>query len=680
MRKIIYSAFAAMALVACTADFNGVDKVINTNSDNKIVNTPTDCVKGSILVHFTPSAESRLSKTATRSGATRTGIEGVDILLDKVNGYAVEPIFVVTEKNRDKVYASGLHLWYSLHFDEGVDVESLASELSDIAEVQHVQYNHKVCRVNAPTVMGENLPTILASTSSDSKIPFNDKYRDYLWSLNNLGGASKVGNAGYVNKLPSTTMAADINVLPAWKLCMGDPSIVVAVLDEGVMYTHEDLSSNIWINQAEKGGIHGVDDDMNGFIDDIYGFNFIFRNNSITWEHDNDSGHGTHVAGIISAMNNNGKGICGIAGGSGKNDGVKIMSLQVFYGNGGAKTDDMAKAMQYAADNGAHIMQCSWGYEFSRPSDRITSDNAYRARYRLEAQAIDYFTKYAGTDDGPIDGGVVIFAAGNSGESYPCYPAAYERCVAVAAFTPALKPAYYTNYGIGTDIAAPGGEAFYSYGQILSTVPNRFSNSGLENYAMMQGTSQACPHVSGVAALGLSYAKKLGKHFSSEEFRSMLISSTNDIDPYLKGSFSAPLSTGEINLDYPSFSGKLGAGYIDAYKLLLQVDGTPYNVVKCGVDSEIDLSTYLGDGLLHSELLKIDISDEDKANIGLGDCFYNAGKLTMNCSKVGVATVTVVMLVGGGSTSVNTAPHPTEVSKQFVVIAKDSVPMNNGWL
>ena len=682
MKRVIYSIVAAMILAACTADFDGREAVVEVASNDKIVNSSTDCVEGSIMVRFNPSAESRLAGCATRSGATRTGIEGVDALLDKVSGYAVEPIFVVTKENREKVYKRGLHLWYELHFDKGADIDALAEELAAVAEVKYVQFEHKVCRI------GDYKPLNITSvdtradaneTTTQRRLPFNDTYGEYQWSLNNLGPNSKVQSGNYPG-LQSPVTGADINVIPAWKLCKGDPSIVVAVLDEGVMYTHEDLKENIWINTSEKYGSYNVDDDENGYVDDIYGYNFVLLKDEISWDKkEKDTGHGTHVAGIISAVNQNRKGVSSIAGGSGKNDGVKIMSIQTFYGNSGASTANVAKGMQYAADNGAHIMQCSWGYE----SKDFSNDAAYRRSSRVEAEAIDYFVENAGTKDGPIDGGLVIFAAGNDSFARSCYPAAYKPCISVAAYTPALRPAYYTNYGPGTDIVAPGGESTYTNGAILSTVPSKFGDPTLKNYALMQGTSQACPHVSGIAALGLSYAKKLGKRYTANEFRSMLLSSTNDIDPYLKGGLKLTMSNGaSLNIQYSDYKGKLGAGYIDAYKLLLNIDGTPYAVVKRGVESKIDLSTYFGTGLHHAELLSVEVSDEDKAVIGLEaeGYTYENGMLTINCANVGAATFKVTMLVGGGSTSDSTNPYPTEVSRSFVVFSKDNIPTNNGWL
>lgn len=146
--------------------------------------------------------------------------------------------------------------------------------------------------------------------------------------------------------------------------------MVVAIVDQGVKYTHPDLAANMWINTQEKNGATGADDDGNGYIDDIYGYNFVTRG-AVSWdrevwvggENKGDSGHGTHVAGTVAAVNNNGVGVCGVAGGTGRNDGVKLMSCQIFSGNdatSGAITTS-AEAIKYAADNGAAIIQCSFG-------------------------------------------------------------------------------------------------------------------------------------------------------------------------------------------------------------------------------------------------------------------------------------------------------------------------------
>ena len=682
MKKFIYIAVVAL-LAACTADLEEQTiSVTDNNIGGKILNTSCNCVGGTLMVRFDTTAESRLAECATRSGATRTGIGGVDAVLDEVNGYSVAPLYVVTEKNREKVYSGGYHLWYELLFDETSDMEATAAKLAKVGEVQVVQYVHRIKRVGSPKVVTKSISEDISATRASSAIPFNDKYVGYQWGLKNLGHLGAL-----INNLPDAVEGADINVVPAWKLCKGDPSIVVAVFDEGVMNTHEDLKNNIWINEKELNGQSGVDDDGNGYKDDIYGFNFTTMKGTITWNKSSDTGHGTHVAGIIAAENNNGIGICGIAGGSGNNDGVKLMSVQIFNGNSGASTSNLVRAFQYAADNGAHISQNSWGY-LSAETEGVdywelgpANDKEYKYQLSAEAGAIDYFIKNGGTEDGPIEGGLVIFAGGNDSAGLPCYPGAYEPCVAVAAINPAARPAYYTDFGIGTDISAPGGESLYSNGAILSTLPSLFDEERFPNYGWMQGTSQACPHVSGVAALGLSYAKQLGKRYTAKEFRSMLISATNNITPYLTGKIAIGFSDGSSQIvNYPDYEGMMGNGYIDAYKMLLKVDGTPCKVVQTGVENDINLSLYFGGGLNDAEFVKAEASAEDIAATGLQIGAYSKGKISVTTSKVGVATISVTMLVGGGSLSDNSKPFPTEVTRKFVVISKEQVAPNGGWL
>ena len=673
----------ALLLAGCTRDLT--DQRISeaeTATAEKILNESSNALQGSIIVRFAPSAESRLSRCATRTGATRTGVEGVDAILDNIEGYAVEPVFNITDKNRNKVYERGLHLWYTLYFSEECDIDTVAAELAKVAEVDRLQFSQRVCHTHNPEVVTatqiqHNASTM--STRAGGSIAFNDSYRKYQWALNNLGSNSEVRDAEVAEGLPPVMAGADINVIPAWRLCKGDPSIIVAVLDEGVMWSHEDLAANMWTNSNEIDG-DGIDNDHNGYEDDIHGFNFVRLDNNIKWDNKNDSGHGTHVAGIISAVNNNEIGVCGIAGGSGNNDGAKIMSIQIFYGNGGTRTEYVAKGMQYAADNGAHILQNSWGYKSNLvDSSAPSNDRGYKSRLRLEAEAIDYFVANGGDDEGPLKGGLVIFAAGNDGVALPGYPAAYEPCVSVAAFSPSLRPTYFTCYGTGTDIVAPGGEGLYTNGAILSTVPDEFDDPSIEHYGLMQGTSQACPHVSGIAALGLAYAKKLGKRYTANEFRSMLLSATNDIEPYLTGSIVIKNGSNKT-INYLNYKGKMGAGYIDAYKLLLQIDGTPYTAVRTGANKKIDLAPYFGDGVHNAQLHQVEISDEDQLAIGFGDCTFEEGKLIVSCSKSGVATLTVTLLVGGGSLNNSAEPYPTKVTKSFVLMTKSGVASNNGWL
>lgn len=673
--RYITALCALVALGACTQDLTNVELGDNTASSHKIVNTSTEANRGSILVRFAPEAESRLGEVATRTAATRTGVVGVDALLDEVGGYSVEPIFVVTEKNREKVHAMGLHLWYELFFDNEADLDKVALRLAEVAEVAVVQFSQNIKRVAKPiTISARDVATRAATPQSN--IPFNDPERHYQWHYDNLGyGKCAVTGSVSTGGLAKSRAVegADVNAVAAWKLCAGDPSIIVAVSDEGVCNEHEDLRENIWVNTKEIAG-NGVDDDNNGFIDDVYGYNFAQRKATITWNNRNDTGHGSHVAGTVAAVNNNGIGVCGIAGGSGKGDGVRIMSAQIFAGDVTTSTSQTAKSIQYAADNGAVIMQCSWGFG----TGQIMTDTQFGSQVRAERDAIDYFVANAGGENSPIDGGLVIFAAGNSIGNVAEYPGAYKKCVSVSAFAPSLKPAYYTNYGPGVDIAAPGGDQFYDWeGCILSTTPNINLTEGL--YSYMQGTSMACPHVSGVAALGLSYAKKLGKKFTAEEFRSMLLTAVNDINPYMTGGISFTDEEGSHTLNYPDYANQMGAGYVDALKLLLQVEGTPYTTVVAGKESVIDITPYFGDGTTAIKLQLVTISDEDKQALDVTVTKLENNTIRFKCNKIGSAEVTVQAIVGGTSTSSNSQPSGVSVTKKLVIISRANAT-SNGWL
>lgn len=701
MKRILYTILAAVISVGCTADLENQTSV-NTQSGeyaDKIINSSQGAVKGSILVRFNADAESRL---ATRSGSTRTGVVGVDAILDEIGALEARPVFTIAAKNREKMHARGLHLWYKLTFDSACDIDAVAAKLAKVGEVRHIEFEYEMQRISNPQNISAQLASADAQTrlSATKNLPFNDFYGNYQWGLANSNNNPYIDWQSSNWEVFAPIAEADINVLPAWKLCKGDPSIIVAVVDEGVMYSHEDLDANMWVNIAEKNGVEGVDDDENGFVDDIHGFNFVmgvrntatnkWERGALTWdrvdsEGKGDTGHGTHVAGIISAINNNGKGICGIAGGSGNGDGVKILSVQAFSAGAGTTSAEKADAITYAANCGAHILQCSWGFSSGNIDDKVpTNDKGFRNNESVLAKALDYFIAEGGSEDGPLAGGLAIFASGNDGENLIGYPAGYEPCIAVGSFGPALRPAYYSNYGPGTDIMAPGGEALYPNGSIFSTLPHRFSDGASPNYGMMQGTSQACPHVSGVAALGLSYAKQLGKRYTAEEFRSMLISATNDIEPYLEGSVAnIPWRNNAYKtMNYSSFKGKrlLGAGYIDAHKLLLQVEGTPYITVKSGEEQTINLATYFGDGLYNAYFSKaeevVEADNEGLLEIGA----YSKGNLTVKATKSGVTTLSVTLLVGGGSLQVPSKPFPTEVTKRIVIISRSTPSTNNGWL
>ena len=312
---------------------------------------------------------------------------------------------------------------------------------------------------------------------------FNDLSSD-LWGLYNRS------NPGF-----------DINVRPVWdNYTTGNPDVIVSVVDAGIDLNHEDLAENCLTSGH---------------------FNFVNNNSYIIGGY-----HGTHVAGTIAAVNNNKKGIVGIAGGDKAKGqkGVKLMSCQIFVDNPDGTTDQApgATAIKYGADNGAVISQNSWGYSFDRNHDGEVSGDEMKEALNAtisasDKAAVDYFVKYAGCDNqgnqlpgSPMKGGVVIFAAGNEGIPNGA-PAEYEGVIAVGAVTPTGAKASFSNYGEWVDICAPGTS-------ILSTIPGN-------QYDYSQGTSMACPHVSGVAALIVSEFG--GPGFTNEMLKDKLLGSAN---------------------------------------------------------------------------------------------------------------------------------------------------------
>lgn len=398
----------------------------------------------------------------------------------------------------ERTRAEGLHLWYDVIFDEDMPVTKAAVAVLQDDKIEEVE--------------GVRVPKLQTAE------PFNDPYLSRLWSYHNDGSKSQ------------SIAGADAGIFEGWNYETGKDNVIVAVMDGGIRYTHEDLADAVWINKAEAEGQPGVDDDGNGFVDDIYGYNFCSTGSDFFMGTIHPDDHGTHVSGTIAAVNNNGIGGAGIAGGNGTTKGVRVMSCQIIDGNFGS---DSGAAFKYAADNGAVISNNSWSNENGQS---ITSS---------EKAGIEYFKKYAGIDadglqTGPMAGGIVFFAAGNESTT-TSWPAQYEGVYAVSAIASNWKPAYYTNYGEWVDISAPGGDARLGP-QIFSCTAE--SDSSYDNY---QGTSMACPHVSGVAALVVS--RYGGPGFTPEKLWNILSAG------------AAPSKLYEYN---PGMVGKLGIGMVSA--------------------------------------------------------------------------------------------------------------------
>jgi len=359
----------------------------------------------------------------------------ISTCLKEVNAYTWEQAFPNLPPS------NSLSAVYKLRISSGTDIRSLIYKLQNKAIIEYAQPNYINHLCAEP----------------------NDQFYTKQWALQ------------------------AIQVLQAWKIEKGKSDIVVAIVDTGVEYEHEDLESRIWINPGEIDG-NGLDDDGNGYVDDIRGWDFtdtpefplgtdyLDRDNNP----DDETGHGTHVAGIVGAIPDNTEGVAGVTWN------CRIMAVR-----GGGKIledDDLAAAIIYAADNGAHIINMSWG------SDVLSF---------IIRDAIEYaYSK----------GCILVAAVGNDDRSNVIYPALHNHVISVGATNDKDEKASFSNYGPGVDIVAPGESIF-------STVRG-------DRYSNWKGTSMASPIVSGVVALMLSRRPGL----SGEEVAQILRSSADEID------------------------------------------------------------------------------------------------------------------------------------------------------
>lgn len=467
------------------------------------------------------AAKLPLSVKGTNRKYVQTGVTPLDRVNQKVKAVSMTRVFPYAGKNEAKHKAFGLDLWYDVHYEASGMKLAQARNLFRSAEgVSYAQRIPLYKPIGGERFLEVSPAAVARAAKAASTMPFNDPLLNDQWHYNNDG------------HIAGTKVGADANVFKAWETGVtGSKDVVVAIIDGGFQVDHPDLKDNVWINTAELNGKPGVDDDGDGYVDDIYGYNFVINSSDI-----NAHSHGTHVAGTVGATNNNGIGVCGVAGGSDGKGGVKMMVCQVFDSRASSSAvADFGAAIVYAADRGASIAQCSWGAGVADDEDKSVTE------------AVDYFTKNGGGDK--MNGGLCIFAAGNNGEEGNYYPGCLDKVVAVGSMAPDGSVAYYSNRGKWVDVTAPGGleDNGQQYG-VLSTLPN-------STYGYNEGTSMACPHVSGIAALILS--KYGNKQFSNETLRTLLTTSVNDL--YTQN---------------PEYKGLMGSGYIDAYKALQGKEGS----------------------------------------------------------------------------------------------------------
>ena len=554
------------------------------------------------------AAKLPLSVKGTNKKYVQTGVTPLDRVNQKVKAVSMTRVFPYAGKDEAKHKAAGLDLWYDVHYEaSGMNLAQARNLFRSAEGVSYAQRIPLYKPIGGERFLEISPAAVAKAAKAASTMPFNDPLLNDQWHYNNDG------------HIAGTKVGADANVFKAWETGVtGSKDVVVAIIDGGFQVDHPDLKDNVWINTAELNGKPGVDDDGDGYVDDIYGYNFVINSSDI-----NAHSHGTHVAGTVGATNNNGIGVCGVAGGSDGKGGVKMMVCQVFDSRASSSAvADFGASIVYAADRGASIAQCSWGAGVADEEDKSVTE------------AVDYFTKNGGGDK--MNGGLCIFAAGNNGEEGNYYPGCLDKVVAVGSMAPDGSVAYYSNRGKWVDVTAPGGleDNGQQYG-VLSTLPN-------STYGYNEGTSMACPHVSGIAALILS--KYGNKQFSNETLRTLLTTSVNDL--YTQN---------------PEYEGLMGSGYIDAYKALQGKEGSvPEAVADFTVTASHD-----------NALIEWTIPETEEKSIDHHVIYYSteAFSATDDLNKLSSATVDTKFKYSGDKMSYEVEGLKASTKYYFAIVA-----------
>ncbi len=437
-------------------------------------------------------AENIIAPELNEQGFLSFGLKELDSLNHEYNVVGADQTFASNafdQKFTGRHEEWGFHLWYDLDVQGDAAIVDMVRAFASTEAVSHAEPHYRKVfwgdtALGGPIVLDD---ASMARQSNPEELFPDDPDFESQWHYH---------NTGQTGGLPG----ADISLPAAWGIETGDPQVIVAVVDGGIQTDHPDIADNMW---------SGI------------GYNFALNSSNII-----PVNHGTHVAGTVAAVNNNGTGVSGVAGGWGNAPGISLMSAQIFLPPGGAP-GGFELAPVYAADNGAAISQNSWGY---------TSPGVYE---EAVLDAIDYFNVNGGGE--VLDGGITIFASGNSNSAADFYPGYYSGTLAVAATNHQDAKTWYSNYGSHIDISAPGGETNSNEGEgVLSTL-----NTG---YGYYQGTSMACPHVSGVVGLMLSAAPGM---YDADEIKDILLRSTDNIYP-----------------QNPGYEGLLGHGRLNAYAAL----------------------------------------------------------------------------------------------------------------
>ncbi len=445
------------------------------------------------------NTEERFIKPSTK-GFAEVGIASIDNVNGIVKAHQFDRKFYSlleipgihsVAKFKDRHEAWGFHRVYEIAIPEDQDVIAAVRQYAALPEVEYAEPVYKKA-LHEPTEVGpavydKNTPVQGELPSKGSKWTPNDTYLSpNQWHYYNYGQtiSSSVGVAG-----------CDSRALAAWDIEKGNPLFITAVIDQGIDYDHPDIAANMWS-----------------------GTGWNFTNNTPTIV---PGDHGSHTAATISGVTNNGIGIAGLAGGDGTaGTGSKVMSCQVF----GSTNGGFDAAFIWAADHSASISQNSWGYTTAGVYEQSVLD------------AIDYFNANGGQDGG-LQGGITIFAAGNNGTDNLWYPGYYDGTMAVAGHDNRGKKYTSSNYGTWIEITAPA--------------VNVYSCNSTGGYMLMTGTSMACPHVSGAAAMIVANSEGV---LTATDLRQILMNSVWNI--YATETNSA-------------YAGKLGTGALDASAALV---------------------------------------------------------------------------------------------------------------
>jgi len=456
----------------------------------------TEYKSGELIIKFLD----KVYLTESSEGYILSGIESIDKLNIEFSVKSVEKLLKYDS-------SSSLSNIYLFKLPLNSDITTIAEKYTEDLNVEYAEPNflYHLCMASRGTFNSGFIP--------------DDPLFDQQWHLDQ-------------------TSDCDIDAPEAWDITTGSSEVVIAVVDTGVDYNHEDLADNIWTNPGEIPN-NGKDDDNNGFVDDIHGWDFVDKDNSPKDLH----GHGTHCSGIISSVTNNGIGVAGIA------SNCKIMPVCV----GNDKIIwlwNVLDGIAYAADNGADIISMSFGNYISSDMVKDVLDDAYS------------------------QGSVLVAAAGNEEKSLELYPAGYDNVIGVAATDQYDNRAFFSNNGLWVDVAAPGVDILSlrakntdMYGDGIHIVD--------EHYYIASGTSMACPVVSGVVGLLLSNKPNLNQN----EIKTIISNAVDEVN----------------SIKY------IGMGRINAYKALVLepaiavLDSIPN--WKYGVEGVIDIEgTASGEG------------------------------------------------------------------------------------